>query len=168
MKHIFRVVLSAAVLSVSVFAFAQIPLGSGVPKRAVNVGLPHGPGNIKLLEGYLHYKLQGIDSTPGKIQHKDGFEIFYEQGRIAKPGEPRLGGDFSNSALALKNSKKVNVEWFAHQKIGDQSVDMVLLKSGLFAASFPESGINFSANTKNKSQIADMLVMIMTYPVKQN
>lgn len=129
--------------------------------------LPNGPGNLKLLEGYKHIKLQGIDSIVGKIQHKDGFEIFYEKGRVAKPGAPRLGGDFHNSAVGMNEFRKKEIEWFVQQKIGDQRVDLALLKDGLLAASFPDSGINFTAKTTTKAQIGDVLVMIMTYPVNQ-
>lgn len=162
MKHILAALFFTMTLFTGDFADAQAP-----PDISDEKILASGPGGIKLLDGYQHVILQGIDSMPGKIQHKDGFKIFYEKGRIAPPGAPRLGGDFSNSALALKNSHKGNVEWYARQKISGQQLDVVLLKSGYLAATFPESGINFSAKTTNKSQIADFLVMIMTFPVKE-
>ena len=160
MKYATRGFFFTAVLSVGVLVFAQLtPEG--------NTKQSHGPGNLKVLDGYQHVPLRGIDSIVGKIQHKDGFEIFYEKGRVVKPGAPRLGGDFSNAAARLKNSQNKNIEWSAQQKIGDQPVDLVLLKDGRLVASFPEAGINFTAKTKTKAQVADVLVMVMTYPVKQ-
>lgn len=121
------------------------------------------PGNLQLLEGYEHKPLQGIDSRVGKIVHKSGFEIFYEIGRVPKPGAPRLGGDFSDRALQIQERQADTVEWFAKQKVGGQTVHTVLQKDGRWIASFPESGANFSAQTKTKAQLADVLTMVLTY-----
>ncbi len=41
------------------------------------------PGHIKLLPGYHHKHLQGIDTLVGEIAKKDGLSIKYDIGRLA-------------------------------------------------------------------------------------
>lgn len=124
------------------------------------------PGSLQLLEGYEHIKLQGIDSRVGKVQHEDGFEIMYEIGRVAQPGQPRMGGDFSDRAEALIriHEPKGEVEWSTSLEVRGERANIVLLNNGTVVASFPETGANFSAQTETRAQFADVLTMVLTYP----
>ena len=72
------------------------------------------PGGMSLLAGYEHKQLQGIDSVPGEIAKKDGLKINYETGRVTKPGQPRMGGDFNDSA---KNMPAKNRKWYKEQVV---------------------------------------------------
>lgn len=41
------------------------------------------PGSIKLVVGYTHQRMQGIDTRVGKITKRNGLEISYDIGRLA-------------------------------------------------------------------------------------
>lgn len=124
------------------------------------------PGSLQILEGYEHIALRGIDSRVGKVQHEDGFEMMYEIGRVPQPGRPRMGGDFSDRAVALKgqHADDGQIEWSTTLEVRGERVNIVLLESGVLVASFPNSGANFSAQTETKAQFADVLTMVLTYP----
>jgi len=132
--------------------------GADQPKKAS----PTGPGGMRLLPGYTHKPLQGIDSIVGQIVKDTGWKITYEIGRVSKPGRPRMGGDFRNRA---KLAPKTNVRWYRRQIVGGQPVDIAMQKDNLLLASFPEKGMNFSAKIGSSEHLADAMLMILTYPL---
>lgn len=147
-----RILLSVSICNLLLLATFHVAAGQDAP------------GALQVLDGYEHANLRGIDSRVGKIQHEDGFEIFYEIGRVTAPGEPAMGGDFSDRAMAIKESREDDIEWSTALEVRGERVHVVLMNDGKFVASFPDTGANFSAQTESKSQFADSLTMVLTYP----
>lgn len=118
-------------------------------------------GGMTLLPGYKHHPLQGIDSIVGEIKKEGGLRIMYEIGAIPKPGAPRFGGSFSDRP---KNTPKDQVRWYKEQTVNGQPVHLACKKDGFLLVSFPQKGINFSAKVSSDEELADALLMILTYP----
>ncbi|MCP5534802.1 MAG: hypothetical protein H7A51_01045 [Akkermansiaceae bacterium] len=118
-------------------------------------------GGMQLLKGYEHKVLQGIDSRVGIISKKDGLQIHYEIGSIPKPGSPGLGGQFSDRA---KLTPKQQLLWYREQTINGQPVHLAHCKDGLLLVSFPQKGTNFRVQVNSPNDMADALLMILTYP----
>lgn len=110
------------------------------------------PGNIQLVENYVHEPRQGIDAAVGSFKRSDGFVIDY-----------LIGSNVENTAYHRLQLDKNNVLWFKQQWIKNDVVDLVLFTDGELRASFIKSKANFIAKTKNNGDIADFLLMIMTY-----
>jgi hypothetical protein len=119
------------------------------------------PGNVQLLAGYVHEPLQGIDSIVGKISKKGGLTIQYEIGRVPKPGGLALGGDFSNAAQRLPEKDR---RWLKQQVVAGEPVDIAYGKNDVLIVSFPKSGVNFTSTVKTQEELADVLLMVLTYP----
>lgn len=121
-------------------------------------------GDTKLLPGYKHEKLQGIDSIVGKIINPKGLSIFYEIGAIPK-GQFRFGGSFTDRP---KTTQKSQLRWYKEQKVLGQPVHIAYLKNGMLLVSYPESipgkGINFSTKIQSPTDMADALIMLLTFP----
>ena len=68
-----------------VLAFAIVALVVGSLSLALRAasGDDPPPGSIKLLEGFKHQKMQGIDSRVGKIWKENGISIQYDIGRLS-------------------------------------------------------------------------------------
>jgi hypothetical protein len=107
------------------------------------------PGGIKLLPGYQHKTLQGIDTWVGKIWKEGGLEIKYDIGFLA--------GDYADP----KNSGQF--VWYKEQLIGGRRVHCALYKSNSLVVSFPDSSANFMAQVNSQEDIADVLMMVLTY-----
>jgi len=120
-----------------------------------------GALSIRLLPGYTHERLQGIDSVVGKLVKSDAPEIRYEMGRIPPSGAPRLGGDFLNAALRLPEQDR---HWLKEQTVGSRHVHIAYSRDHLLIVSTASAkeGINFTAVTKTPEQIADVLLMALS------
>lgn len=123
-------------------------------------GADDPPGKLALLPGYKHEPLQGIDSIVGRISKPKGLVIQYEIGRVVKPGAPRLGGDFTNQAKAIPMAE---LKWFKEQRIGEQAVNVALSKQDVLFVTYPDSGVNFTVTVKTPEELADALLMLLTY-----
>ena len=113
------------------------------------------PGNIQLLDGYTHVRKQGYDTSVGEIRKFDGMMIHYDNGRLA-------------GIMASKCWAKNACLWYKAQKLGDREVYLGLTKEGQIIATFPKEFANFYAQTKSPEEIADFLIMILTYKLKEN
>jgi len=117
------------------------------------------PGNIQLLENYAHVKKRGIDTSVGEISKSGGMTIHYDNGVLAG----RMAGYYCGTGQCL---------WYKQQKINGRDVWVGLTKGGTVVATFPEIYVNFYAQTKSQEDIADFLLMILTYgnnePIPQN
>jgi hypothetical protein len=133
------------------------------PLAAQNAPKPV-PGGIKLLPGYAHEPKQGFDSIVGVIEKKGGLVIMYEIGRVAKPGGLALGGDFADRAKSLKEIQR---QWYKEQTIAGQAVHIAMAKDGGLYVTYPESGVNFSVMTKTPEDLADALLMILSYQAEK-
>ena len=129
------------------------------PKNASPAAVA-APGGMRLLPGYTHKPLRGIDSIVGQIVKDDGWKISYEIGRVSKPGQPMTGGGFRDRP---KLTSKAKVRWYREQTVSGQSVHMALCKDNMLLVSFPEKGMNFHATIRSFEQLADAMLMILTY-----
>ncbi len=118
-------------------------------------------GGIKLLPGYTHKPLQGIDSIVGEIVNAAGAKISYEIGHVSKPGQPRLGGGFRDRP---KLTPKDKLQWYREQQVNGQSVHVAYLVDKTLLVSYPEKGMNFRTTIRSSEQFADAMLMILTYP----
>ena len=119
------------------------------------------PGAIKLLPGYVHEPKQGFDSIVGTISKKGGLEINYDIGRVAKPGGLALGGDFSDRP---KLTPKETLQWYKEQVVQGQEVHLAYGKDNLLQVSYPAHGVNFSAKVTKPEDLADALLIILSFP----
>ncbi len=92
---------------------------------------------MRLLPGYKHQPLQGIDSIVGEIKKEDGLRIMYEIGGVVKPGAPRFGGSFSDRP---KLAPKDQVRWYLEQTVNGQPVHLAHRKDNVLLVSFPKNG----------------------------
>jgi len=128
---------------------------SGGPQIVRNV-----PGGMQLLPGYKHLPLQGIDSVIGRIERDGGLQISYEIGHVQAPGEPRLGGSFSDRA---KLSPGHETRWYREQTVDGQPVHIAFRKDGILLVSYPNSGMNLATQVADAGEMAEALLMILTY-----
>ena len=119
------------------------------------------PGGIRLLPDYTHKTLQGFDSRPGLISKKDGLQIRYDIGRVRKAGLIGLGGDFSDQTKSVPAKDR---HWYKEQLISGKRVHLAYTKKGVLRASYPESGINFNVEAKTHEELAEALLIILSYP----
>ena len=129
-------------------------------------------GGIKLLEGYSVNHASAVDAATWSIEKRDGLRILFEaglnEGSWANPGE------------------KSKYSWYREQKVNGFTVRFALIKNGLktqwgptdshglplgniLLVSFLLDGdksshtANFSAKVANAQEIADSLLMVMTF-----
>jgi hypothetical protein len=110
---------------------------------------PAWPGNLKLLPGYKHEKLEGIDTRVGKIRKEGGFAFHYDIGRLA-----------GNAARA---QDKANLLWYKEQVVNGHPVQFAFTKDRMLFVTFPETSANFSGQPKSDEDLTDMLLMVLTY-----
>ncbi len=121
----------------------------------------HPLGGMRLLEGYKHRALQGIDSTVGQVEKKGGMTIHYEIGRITPPGAPATGGSFSDNA---KMTPRKLLRWYREQTVNGQPVHIAYRNDNVLLVSFPRKGMNMNVRVRSIDEMADALTMILTYP----
>ena len=142
------------------FNVGEIDLGDAVAAETASLWNQFA---IRLLPGFKHVQLQGIDSLPGKLVHTDGREIHYDIGRYYPPGGLRTGGAFENQAL---KSAEGNCDVVVKQQmIGGLTFYVAHTAKGLTIStvSVPNrQGINFSCAAKTPNEVADVLLMVLS------
>lgn len=133
-------------LSVS-YSFAQTKTMNTPPQ---NPSPAPPPRNIKMLPGYVHTPGRGIDTAIGKISKENGLEIFYDIGPMA--GAPALG--------AIHTKEKFL--WIKELEVNGQPLTIAYRKDQAIYANFGYFA-NFMAVIKTDEELADFLIMIMTY-----
>jgi hypothetical protein len=118
-------------------------------------------GGLQLLAGYKHQPLQGIDSIVGRISKPGGLQITYEIGSIPKPGGLGFGGQFSDRP---KRTPKNQLLWYKEQTVNGQPMHVAHRKDGYLLVSFPKKGVNFSVKVNTTADVAEVLLMVLTYP----
>lgn len=118
-------------------------------------------GGMKLLPGYKHQPLQGIDSIVGKVTNPKGLDIMYEIGGIPKAGAPRFGGQFSDRPKLMP---KDQLRWYQEQTVNGQPVHLAHRKDDYLMVSFPKKGMNISVKVTTPQEMAEALLMILTIP----
>lgn len=117
---------------------------------------------MRLLNGYVHQPLQGIDSIVGQISKENGgITITYEKGRLPGPGDFPIGGDFQNRPAELLKTGRA--EWHLEQTINGQPVHAALSKEGALLVSYPNKGMNFRVKIEKPEHVAEALLMVLTY-----
>lgn len=134
-------------------------------------GSETGFGAIQLLEGYSAKRESAVDATAWTIQGKNGLVIHFETG----PSEGR--------AVNLKDKEKF--EWYREQTVNGRKVFLALTKAGvktdadlymernqtpgnMLLVTFPLGGskdhaANFVAKVTNPGEVADVLLMALTF-----
>lgn len=135
------------VLSVS-FCFSQTKTPTEKPSTPP-------PGNIQLLFEYTHETRQGIDTQVGEIRKKDGLVIRYDIGKLA--------GNLTRANVGTYKEKRV---WYKRQTINDDELWIAYFSDGKITATFIKASANFYAETKSQEDVADFLLIIMTYRSK--
>lgn len=108
------------------------------------------PGNIKLLQGYVHIKKRGIDTSVGEISKPGGLTIQYDNGALAG----RVAGYHCGRGECV---------WYKKQRVYGRDLWIGQTSKGTIFATFPEIYVNFYAQTRSPEDIADFLMMVMTY-----
>ncbi len=115
------------------------------------------PGNIQLLDNYVHEKRQTIDTSEGSFVRSDGFKINYWNGSHVT--------DLAANAIG---NEKEKIVWDKQLIHFDDIVSLVYFKDGRLIASIHNSRANFIALTKTSEVIADFMLIVMTYqPAKR-
>ncbi len=122
------------------------------PHADVATKIDPPPGSINLVDGYIHTKKQGIDTAVGEISKSNHLKINYDIGFLA-----------SNYASRIYNDLGENVAWYKLQKVNDMTLYLIRGKDGTIVATFPETCANFYAKTTSDEEVADFILMIMTY-----
>lgn len=110
------------------------------------------PGNIQLLDGYIHEKRRGIDTDVGVIKRAGGLEIRYDIGPLA-----------GNAAGTYAAAYKDKVLWYKGQIVNGDELWILALKDGFIMATFVKSDTNFSATAKTPEDVAEFLLTVMTF-----
>jgi hypothetical protein len=113
-----------------------------------------GPGNIRLLPGYADTPMRPLDSAEvGRISKLHGLVITYDIGLSA--GHYEVDPKVTRSAV-----------WQTEQITGGRKVVCIYTKSKTLLITFPESSANFYAKIHNQRDVAEMMLMILTYKEK--
>ncbi len=113
-----------------------------------------GPGNIQLLPGYLDTRMRPIDSAgAGRISKADGVLISYDIGLAA--GHYETHQEWADHAL-----------WRTDQVINGKRVVCIYTKSKQLLVTFPDDLANFYAKIRAPRDLADMMLMVLTYGSK--
>jgi hypothetical protein len=118
-------------------------------------------GNMQLLPGYTHQTRQGIDSLIGGISKPNGLRFGYEIGRVTKPGRARTGGSFIDGP---RQQREDQIRWYREQTVNGQPIHLAYRNDDLLLVSFPHKGLNISVRVRDANEMAEALLMIMTYP----
>lgn len=133
-------------IRLSVVAIALLATSVSTAQKEVT------PGLIKLLLGYRHERLQGIDSLVGKIWKDRGVDIRYDIGELA--------GNYAECKSCEWTKGEV---WRKKQIVNGQQVILVFTSSKRFLVVFPQSKANFYATISKEEDMADMLLMLLTF-----
>jgi hypothetical protein len=108
------------------------------------------PGNVRLLPGYEHWEGRTIDSINGRIFKPHGLTIRYDMGMNA--GHYELQPKWSEHAL-----------WRTEQIINGKKAVCIFTKSKELLVAFPDELANFYAEIHSQQDLADMMLMVLTY-----
>jgi hypothetical protein len=119
------------------------------------------PFRIRLLPGYHHKTLQGIDTTTGQISKRHGLLIRYDLGDLPVSVERKIRPprDWNRQCSWIKDDNDSSPTGDTQISCKIETDDGHKKNLGVF---FPD-GASFWARVKNKRQISEMLKMVLTY-----
>ena len=103
------------------------------------------------MPGYHHRTGQAIDVVVGTISKEGGLKIDYDMGEMNATQCPPFCGGTSDEL------------WRKRQVINGQTMVCVYTKKKMLVVTFLESHANFYATIKSEDQMADMLLMLVTF-----
>jgi hypothetical protein len=104
---------------------------------------------IRLLPGYKATVGYGIDTWGAKIGRDGGITIEFIQGLHVEVEADSFGEN--------------DVAWREQQVVNGQQAICVYTKSNDFVVSIPKLAVNFRAHIRNQQDLAEMLLMVLTY-----
>lgn len=115
------------------------------------------PGNIKLIKGYKHQSIPADDAVSGEIYKEHELVIRYEMGGM--------------QGITANPRNKKKYKWYKEQIINGRQVNIALTQDDDLIVSFilgpnPETttyAANFTARISNPEDLADALIMILTF-----
>jgi hypothetical protein len=128
------------------------PLALCLLTAGLSVATARIPG-INLLDGYQHKAEAAEDSAAGKIWKEGGITIHYDIGRLA--------GQYVDPA------RRSDYAWFREQQVNGHKVYSARTKDGQVLVTFAgDKPANFHADCRSQDDVADMLLMVLTYDAK--
>ena len=106
------------------------------------------PGNMQILPGYEHHRLQGIDSSVGEIVKEDRVVIRYDIGPLA--------------GLWIQPENKEKCQRYEEKRVHDQTARYCYNPYSL-TVTFVQSSANFSAIPEDEAELVNVLSMLETY-----
>jgi hypothetical protein len=108
------------------------------------------PGKaMKLLPGYQVEERTGIDAIEGTITKRDGPTVRYDIGK------------FRTNVARLQ--EKDRLRWYKEHEANGRPVHLALAKDGTLYVTFPYFAANFQAKVANEAEMAEVLLMVLTY-----
>lgn len=107
------------------------------------------PGSMKLPPGSTAKNLQGKDSLVGAVSRDNGLTIHYDIGALA--------GNYT------KGLKDDDLAWRKEQTAGGRPVQTALTKDRTLYVTFPDDNANFYGKVSTDEELADFLLMTLTY-----
>jgi hypothetical protein len=105
---------------------------------------------VQLLPGYKLQIVPGVEGSGGTIWKRGGPTIGFNLPQCC----------FGNIADSIEST---SVLWRQEQIINGQKVICVFTKSHELVITFPKSLSNFQANVRNQQELAEILLMVLTY-----
>lgn len=167
---------ACAVLTLFVFlgGFPSVAVGQDARPAAMYVAPPLGP---PATAAQMRAKLEGM-SLPAGFRHKPsppnstgevsgvitGPEKLEVRYRVAPTGKHELAQGqvyFTSEAMKLKTGEH---RWAREQYVGDELVQLTMAMDNTLVASYPDRGINMSAQVNGPGQMADALLLTLSIP----
>lgn len=108
-------------------------------------------GSMTLLPGYrIEMASHATDSFGGKISKEGGFTIYYDNLVNA--------GTHTEDPSLVKKTR-----WRKEQTVDGHKMVVLLTRDNELVVSFPDWQANFFANVHSEQELADVLLMVVTY-----
>ena len=147
-----------------VVSMLGLALACVIPVAAAQSKMPAALMGMRLLPGYQHRPLQGMDSVIGEIARSEGLTLRYEIGRVPTTVKFRRGGDFTDAARTLTPPM---TRWYKEQSVLGEPVHLAYTTRDQLVISFPQRGVNIVVVAKTLEEVAEALLMVLTIPQSQ-
>jgi hypothetical protein len=165
-KFVWAIGVALILAAVAIYlAPKSIPMPLGLPahepiaRRASQTSSELPPGGMQLLPGYTHTRIQGVDTSLGRIVRLGGPAISYEIGGFRYPIMQGVDGD--HTVLWTKSQKVYADAWMEGRTLSAGDLGMVMRNDGRLDI---DTGLaNFtSQRVRTTEDLADVLLMAVT------